>query len=242
MNSVSDIKEYITSLISFKRLKNQVASHVVYPEVPAVCSKPEKTWPENIRKILHSAGIEDLYSHQAAAVDMIRSGQHVVLATPTASGKTLAYTLPLLEKVQGNSNSKALFIFPLKALAQDQLRTLEEMSGHAKGFKADAAIYDGDTSAWHRKRIREAPPNVLLTNPEMIHLSFLPHHQKWAAFFSRLEMVVVDEVHTYRGVLGSHMSQVFRRLRRVCFYYGTQPTFVFCSATVSNPETLTERL
>ncbi|MFC1813189.1 DEAD/DEAH box helicase [Thermodesulfobacteriota bacterium] len=242
MNSVSEIKEYISSLISFKRLKHQVASHVVYPEVPAVWSRPEKTWPRNIQKLLHSAGIEDLYSHQAAAVDMIRSGQHVVLATPTASGKTLAYTLPLLEKVQGNPDSKALFVFPLKALAQDQLRTFEKMSGYAKGLKADAAIYDGDTSPWHRKHIREAPPNVLLTNPEMIHLSFLPHHQKWATFFSRLEMVVVDEVHTYRGIMGSHMSQVFRRLRRICSYYGTQPTFVFCSATVSNPEVLAEQL
>ena len=242
MNSVSEIKEYIASLISSKRLKNQVASHVVYPEVPAVWSKPEKTWPKNIRKLLHSAGIGDLYSHQAAAVDMIRSGQHVVLATPTASGKTLVYTLPLLEKVQKNPDSKALFIFPLKALAQDQLRILEEMSGYGKGFKADAAIYDGDTSAWHRKRIREAPPNVLLTNPEMIHLSFLPHHPQWASFYSGLEMVVVDEVHTYRGIMGSHMSQVFRRLRRICSYYGTDPTFVFCSATVSNPELLTDQL
>ena len=242
MNNASDIKEYITSLISSKRLKNQVASHVVHPEAPAVCSKPEKPWPENIRERLHSAGIGDLYSHQAAAVDMIRTGQHVALATPTASGKTLVYTIPLLEKVHKNPVSKALFVFPLKALAQDQLRVFEEMSGHGKALKVEAAIYDGDTSAWHRKRIREAPPNVLLTNPEMIHLSFLPHHRQWAAFFSGLEMIVVDEVHTYRGVMGSHMSQVFRRLRRICAHYGTAPTFVFCSATVSNPETLTHQL
>ena len=120
--------------------------------------------------------------------------------------------------------------------------TFEELTVNAKGIKPTIAIYDGDTSAWHRKRIREKPPNILLTNPEMIHLSFLPHHQKWADFFCALEIVVVDEVHTYRGIMGSHMAQVFRRLQRICSYYGADPTFIFCSATVSNPAHLTQQL
>ena len=191
---------------------------------------------------MESAGVRDLYQHQVDAVDLMRSGRHLVVATPTASGKTLIYNLSVLENVLENIESKALYIFPLKALAQDQLRVFEELATYGRSIKPTAAIYDGDTSAWHRKRIREAPPNILLTNPEMIHLSLLPHHQKWAEFFCALKIVVVDEVHTYRGIMGSHMAQVFRRLRRICSFYGADPTFIFCSATISNPSQLTEQL
>ncbi len=242
MPQKTDIKEYIQSLISSKRLGSQVVYHKILSEQPARRSRTKFPWPDAIRHIITSIGIRDLYRHQADAVDLIRSGRHVVVATPTASGKTLIYNLPVLENILKNPDSKALYIFPLKALAQDQLRTFEALSRCSKQISPTIAIYDGDTSAWHRKRIREDPPNVLLTNPEMIHLSLLPHHQKWAEFFSKLVMVVVDEVHTYRGVMGSHMAQVFRRLQRICAYYGTVPNFVFCSATVSNPAQLTRQL
>jgi DEAD/DEAH box helicase domain-containing protein len=242
MPQKTDIKEYVQSLVSSKRLGSQVVYHKILPDRPARLSQPKHPWPGQIRRIITALGIPDLYRHQADAVDLIRSGRHVVVATPTASGKTLIYNLPVMEKILNNSDSKALYIFPLKALAQDQLRTFEAMIQYSKEITPTIAIYDGDTSAWHRKRIRESLPNILVTNPEMIHLSLLPHHQKWADFFGKLEMVVVDEVHTYRGIMGSHMAQVFRRLRRICAYYGAAPTFVFCSATVSNPAQLTRQL
>ncbi len=212
------------------------------PAKPPLFSIPDKPWPPAIQSIIRSYGVDDLYQHQVEGVNMIRSGRHVIVATPTASGKTLVYNLPALENVLHNPDSKALYIFPLKALAQDQLRTFEAMTAYCKGIKPTAAIYDGDTSAWHRQRIREAPPNVILTNPEMIHLSFLAYHQKWVSFLSGLEMVVVDEVHTYRGVLGAHMAQIFKRFQRICSFYGAAPTFVFCSATVGNPAQLAEQL
>jgi DEAD/DEAH box helicase domain-containing protein len=242
MHQKNDIKEYIQSLISSKRLGNQVVHHTVLPDNPASISRPKKPWPQKIHHIITSAGIHDLYKHQVEAIDLIRSGRHVVVATPTASGKTLIYNLPVMENILKNPESKALYIFPLKALAQDQLRTFKALLKYSKGETPKIAIYDGDTSAWHRKRIREAPPNILLTNPEMVHLSLLPHHQKWADFFCGLDMVVVDEVHTYRGIMGSHMAQVFRRLQRICAFYGAAPTFVFCSATVSNPAQLAQQL
>ncbi|MFO7970949.1 MAG: DEAD/DEAH box helicase, partial [Desulfobacterales bacterium] len=238
-----DIKEYIQSLMASKRLGDQVVHHMVIPDHGPVLSKPGKPWPKQIKTIIKSAGIRDLYRHQADAVDLIRSGRHLVVATPTASGKTLIYNLPVLENVLKNPESKALYIFPLKALAQDQMRTFKELAGSDGLIKKPAIeIYDGDTTAWHRKRIRESAPNILLTNPEMIHLSLLAHHHKWADFFRGLDMVVVDEVHTYRGIMGSHMAQVFRRLRRICSFYGTHPLFIFCSATVSNPSQLAQQL
>jgi len=236
------IKEYIQSLIASKRLGDQVVHHMLIPDHPPHLSKPEKPWPEKIKYIIKSAGIHDLFQHQTDAVDLIRSGRHLVVATPTASGKTLIYNLPVLENVLKNPESKALYIFPLKALAQDQMRTFKEMTETDGQIKPTIEIYDGDTTAWHRKRIREAAPNILLTNPEMIHLSLLAHHRKWADFFRDLDMVVVDEVHTYRGIMGSHMAQVFRRLQRICSFYGADPTFIFCSATVSNPSQLAQQL
>ncbi len=242
MNRAGKIKEYVQSLMSSKRLGSLVVYHTVLPGHPPYFKKPEKPWPKEFNDILQSAGVRDLYNHQVAAVDFIRSGRHLVVATPTASGKTLIYNLPVLENVFKNSSSKALYIFPLKALAQDQLRTLESLAAGSNEITPTVAIYDGDTTAWNRKRIREAPPNIILTNPEMIHLSLLPHHRKWEDFFCGLDIVVVDEVHTYRGIMGSHMAQVFRRLQRICSFYGVWPTYLFCSATVSNPAQLTEQL
>jgi len=242
MERSKNIGEYIQSLKASKRLGGQVVFHKVLPEEPAIWGEPLESWSGTIGQMLRDADIKNLFSHQARAIDFLRAGEHVVVATPTASGKTLIYNLMVMQRFLLRPDSKALFIFPLKALAQDQLLNLNKFTASLEGRRPTAAIYDGDTSAWHRKRIRERPPNVIMTNPEMLHLSFLPHHPRWASFFSGLETVVVDEVHTYRGLLGSHMSQVFRRLQRVCGHYHSAPAYIFNSATVANPKQLAERL
>ncbi|MBN1930113.1 MAG: DEAD/DEAH box helicase [Desulfobacterales bacterium] len=239
----ADINEYIRSLIASDVFRSQVVYHRVLPAKPAGWSAPKSLRLDAVKAAFLFSGIKKLYTHQAQAVDWIRSGRHVMVATPTASGKTLIYNLPVLEKVCTDSNSKALYIFPLKALAQDQLRALERLAnGGSPQINLSAAIYDGDTSAWHRRRIRQSPPHVLLTNPEMLHLSLLPYYRKWSEFYKNLNMVVVDEVHTYRGLMGAHMAQVFRRFLRICAFYGRAPTFVFSSATVANPCQLAEQL
>ena len=242
MQDKNTVKEYIQSLNASHRLGNQVVHHTILPDRSPIWSKTDQPLPKEINHIIRSVGIRNLYKHQVDAINLIRSGRHIVVATPTASGKTLIYNSSVIENILKNPTSKALYIFPLKALAQDQLRTFEMLTAHAETVQPSAAIYDGDTSAWHRKKIRQTPPNILLTNPEMIHLSMLPHHQKWSQFYSKLDIVVVDEVHTYRGIMGSHMAQVFRRFHRICAFYGTAPTFIFCSATISNPDQLTEQL
>jgi DEAD/DEAH box helicase domain-containing protein len=234
----SKISEYLQSLINSERLGSQVVFQTILPPTPARWSDTNSTYSPAIQQALQAAGVQKLYEHQSQAIDKIRKGKNVIVATPTASGKSLIYNLPVLERFQNDVSAKSLYIFPLKALAQDQLRAFEKMAAHFGKMKPTAAIYDGDTSAYRRKRIREAPPNVILTNPEMLHLSFLAHHRKWAGFFEGLQTVVVDEVHTYRGVMGSHVAQIFRRFHRICRRYGASPTFVFSSATVANPARL----
>ena len=236
------INEYISSLKASKRMEHQVVFHRILPESPPKLGDPAQKWPKLIEKGLSEMGIQQLYQHQAKALDFIRNGRHTVVATPTASGKTLIYNLPVMEKILANPTSRALYLFPLKALAQDQLQGFNALSQNMGQGKARAAIYDGDTSSWFRKKIRENLPHVIMSNPEMLHLSFLPYHTKWSEFFSQLSFVVLDEVHTYRGVMGSHMAQVIRRLRRICSYYGSNPIFIFCSATISNPAQLSEQL
>jgi DEAD/DEAH box helicase domain-containing protein len=238
----SKISEYLQSLNNSRDLGTQVVFQTTLPQNPATWREIGAEWPSEIKKALQSQGIYSFYQHQAQAIDLIRKKCHVIVATPTASGKTLVYNLPVLENFLKNKNSKSLYIFPLKALAQDQLQTFRQMAVHFGETRPTAAIYDGDTSAYRRKRIRNAPANVLLTNPEMLHLSFLAHHRKWSNFFQNLQTVVVDEVHTYRGVLGSHVAQIFGRLHRLCRLYGASPTFVFSSATVADPAHLARQL
>jgi DEAD/DEAH box helicase domain-containing protein len=238
----SPIGHFLDSFFVSERLRSQVVFQKTLPATGAIWADPQEPWPDSIRVVLESAGIKKLYRHQAAAIDLIRTGRHVIVATPTASGKTLVYDLPVLEHYLTDPDATALYIFPLKALAQDQLQTFETLSACLDPSRPTGAIYDGDTSAYRRKRIREAPPNVVITNPEMLHLSLLAHHRKWVPFLSRLHMVVIDEVHTYRGVMGSHVAQIFRRFHRICRRYGTSPTFIFSSATVANPAQLAHQL
>jgi len=242
MGNSPKIKEYIESLIVSKSMKHQVAFHKFIGERSGSWKFTKKPLPEKLIRLLQSRGIESLYSHQAEAIDNIRASSHTVVATPTASGKTWIYNLPVMEKINRNQKTRALYIFPLKALAQDQLKNFKEIAACFGEKSPSAAIYDGDTSSWYRKKIRLSPPNVLLSNPEMIHLAMLPYHEKWKEFLSDLQIVVVDEVHTYRGIMGSHMAQVFRRLLRICHHYGSNPTFIFSSATIANPSELAGRL
>ena len=237
------IQDYIQALKASDQYGSILVHHHVDPGATAEYADTVRPWPVLVERCLRERGIERLYSHQAKACDNIRAGASIVVSTPTASGKTLIYNLPVIEQVMANPDSRALYLFPLKALAQDQLKAFNELTaGWPEDSRPTAAIYDGDTSAWFRKKIRENPPNVLMTNPEMLHLSILPHHETWSAFLSGLTHVVVDEVHTYRGVLGSHMAQVFRRLRRVAGRYGADPVHVFLSATIGNPSELTGKL
>lgn len=195
--------------------------------------------PEALAAALRSRGIEKLYSHQAQAWREIRDGKHVVVVTPTASGKSLCYTLPVVAAAM-TRQAKSLFLFPTKALAQDQVAELLELNRAGKlGVKA--FTFDGDTPGDARQAIR-LHGDIVVSNPDMLHQAILPHHTKWAQFFENLEYVVIDEVHTYRGVFGSHVANVLRRLKRVCEFYGSKPKFILCSATIGNPKAHAEAL
>jgi DEAD/DEAH box helicase domain-containing protein len=192
-----------------------------------------------LARALAARGIARLYSHQRAAWDAIRAGRHAVVVTPTASGKTLCYNLPVLQAAL-ERKAKALYLFPTKALAQDQLAELLELN-RAGDLGVRAFTFDGDTPGDARKAVRTRG-DIVVSNPDMLHQGILPHHTKWAQFFESLAFVVIDEMHTYRGVFGSHMANVIRRLRRICAFYRTSPTFVFSSATIGNPAELAEAL
>ncbi|MGH9348865.1 MAG: DEAD/DEAH box helicase [Vicinamibacterales bacterium] len=199
---------------------------------------------ERLRATLRARGIDDLYTHQAEAIAHALAGRHVVITTPTASGKTLCYNAPVLSAVLRNPSTRALYLFPTKALAQDQLAELHELSSQlsAAGEPAIGVFtYDGDTPADARRAIR-GRAHVVLSNPDMLHSGILPHHPRWAKLFENLAFVVIDELHAYRGVFGSHLANVLRRLRRVCRHYGSDPTFICSSATIANPRELAEAL
>lgn len=215
-----------------------IAWHEQIPGRPPQYANLARPLPPALRGVVQGMGIKRLYLHQAEAVNLAREGRHVITATPTASGKSMIYNLPVFESALVNPQSRALYIFPLKALEQDQLKVVREMSSMMGLGKIDAHVYDGDTSPYRRKKIREKPPNILITNPDMLHMSMLAYHNSWAELWRNLRYVVIDEVHTYRGVFGSHIAQVLRRLHRVVEYYGSSPTFILSSATVGNPEEL----
>ncbi|MFP4446295.1 MAG: DEAD/DEAH box helicase, partial [Desulfosudaceae bacterium] len=242
MSQQGDIREYIQSLVKSPRMAAEVVHHQTLRRRPARSCSASFAGGEMLEAILSGLGVEALYTHQAEGVEHVRAGRHVVVATPTASGKTFIYNLPVLEKIRKNPAARALYLFPLKALAQDQRKAFEKMAATAGMENTAPAIYDGDTSDGERKKIRQSPPAVLMTNPDMVHLSLLPYHESWQTFFENLEIVVIDEIHTYRGVMGSHMAQVFRRLRRICAHYGSRPVFVASSATIGNPGQLAGQL
>ncbi len=193
-----------------------------------------------LKGILEKEGIESLYSHQAEAIQAVQNGKDVAVVTPTASGKTLCYNLPVLNTKLSHPFSKALYLFPTKALSQDQMFELQKLIDRI-GKPVPTFTYDGDTPQDARQAIR-TQGDIVITNPDMLHTGILPHHTKWVTFFQNLKFVVVDELHTYRGVFGSHMTNVLRRLDRICRFYGSRPQFICCSATIANPRELAEKL
>jgi DEAD/DEAH box helicase domain-containing protein len=188
----------------------------------------------------NAKGIRKLYTHQAAAAERVHAGRNLVVVTPTASGKTLCYNLPVLDAILADTDTRALYLFPTKALAQDQLVELYDLNQRLHD-SFGVFTYDGDTPGDARKSIREKS-HIVLTNPDMLHTGILPHHTRWTRLFENLKYVVIDELHTYRGVFGSHLSNVLRRLRRVARFYGREPQFICCSATIANPAELASRL
>jgi DEAD/DEAH box helicase domain-containing protein len=190
-----------------------------------------------VRAALERSGVTRLFAHQRTTWDLLQGGANVILATGTASGKSLAFTLPTLQAIAADPQSRALYLYPTKALAQDQLRKL----GALRAPGASPAVYDGDTPADQRAAIRRTT-NLLLSNPDMLHVGVLPAHERWAEFLHHLRFVVLDEAHVYRGVFGSHVAQVVRRLRRLCAAYGAEPRFVLASATIAAPHAFAERL
>lgn len=210
------------------------------PEKPARYADIPPTIAMEIRSALKARGIEKLYSHQRAALDLYLAGKDYVVTTPTASGKTLCYLLPILQAKMKNPRGKHLFMFPTKALAQDQLAAYREYAA-ALGQSWNVNTFDGDTPEEERRQVRKAG-DFILTNPDMLHSGIMPHHSIWKSFFENLETIVIDEMHTYIGVFGSHVANVLRRLNRLLAHYNSRPKYIFCSATIANPAELAGQL
>jgi DEAD/DEAH box helicase domain-containing protein len=210
------------------------------PEKPGEFSPIPESVHERLRRALRERGIEKLYFHQAEAFRLIEAGKNVVVVTPTASGKTLCYNLPVLNRLIAEPEARAMYLFPTKALAEDQLHELQTIVD-AMGADIRAFTYDGDTPQDARKAIRERA-GVVLTNPDMLHSGILPHHTRWTKLFESLRYFVIDELHYCRGIYGSHLANVIRRLKRICAFYGSTPQFICCSATIANPQELAEAL
>jgi DEAD/DEAH box helicase domain-containing protein len=279
-----DVAAFLSRIEHHPSYVGQISHVELLPERPGKFAEPAEPLPAPIAEMLARRGIERLYSHQVASLEHARAGRDFVVVTGTASGKTLCYHLPILGSCHGDPEARALYLFPTKALAQDQLKNLLELlngecgvgNGESQAFAharkesnrypsrenrepilfgdavtepqdarplsaIAAGVYDGDTPTAQRRRIK-AEANLVLSNPDMLHASILPYHPKFGRFFSELKFVVLDEVHTYRGILGAHVACVLRRLIRVCEHYGSRPVFIATSATIANPGELTAKL
>jgi DEAD/DEAH box helicase domain-containing protein len=234
------VDHVIESLVADPSIQPLLAAHRVLEPLPA----RHAPWPDGIDpRIVHALrtrGVDALYTHQAHAIQAVRDGRNVCVVTPTASGKTLCYNLPVLDAIVRDPTARALYLFPTKALAADQLTELRMLADAAE-LELKTSTYDGDTPPTVRSVVRAAG-QVVITNPDMLHSAILPHHTKWFKLFENLRFVVIDELHTYRGLFGSHVANVIRRLRRVCRHYGADPVFICASATIANPRDLAEQL
>jgi DEAD/DEAH box helicase domain-containing protein len=238
--ALDTVQEILGTLLARYR-RDEVLTAV--RQIPAREAKfrPVPGWATSaLSEAYRAKGIQELYSHQAVTAQLVHDGKNVVVVTPTASGKTLCYNLPVLNAVLENPDTRALYLFPTKALAQDQLAELQDLSKRLDD-RLGVFTYDGDTPSDARKAIRERG-HVVLTNPDMLHTGILPHHTKWMRLFENLRYIVIDELHSYRGVLGSHLANVLRRMRRVARFYGSNPQFICCSATIANPGELASQL
>ena len=236
----------VTALINLWRGNPEISSNITAwketPQVRADFQPLPASIPEELKTALNAQGIEALYRHQLLSWQASRRGEHVVISTGTASGKTLCYNLPILSKLLENPQYTALYLFPTKALAQDQEQALKQFFQYEQGAQAPlVGTYDGDTPSATRNHIREAS-QIVLSNPDMLHLGILPHHTRWAGFFRNLRYVVIDEMHVYRGVFGSHFANLIRRLKRIAAFYNARPQFFLTSATIANPEELADQL
>jgi DEAD/DEAH box helicase domain-containing protein len=234
------VEPVLDRILDEPALARTILHHAVDPP-RAASTAPFPGWlDEHIRDALVERGIGALYTHQAEALEAVRSGRDVCIVTPTASGKSLCYELAVLQEITEDASARSLWLFPTKALGQDQVVAFRELAQGA-GFAISASTYDGDTPAPIRSTIRAAG-QVVVTNPDMLHAAILPHHTKWFQLFEQLRIIVIDELHTYRGVFGSHVANVLRRLLRLCAHYGSSPRIVTCSATIANPGELAARL
>jgi len=234
----------LDQIIDFLRSDRAIGENIAHWKTYAARPAKYASYPQNIDARLTTAlknkGIGKLYTHQAEAIEAIAADRDVVIVTPTASGKTLCYNLPVLDAIMKEPGCRALYLFPTKALSQDQLAELYDL---IQQVDVDIKTYtfDGDTPQTARRLIRSAG-HIVVTNPDMLHAGILPHHTKWIKLFENLKYVVIDEIHHYRGVFGSHLANVIKRLRRICRFYGSDPQFICCSATIANPKQLTERV
>ncbi len=236
----ADPSAVLADILAEPSLARGVVHHAVLPARDPVHA-PMPSWLDpRIVAGLAGRGIDRLYVHQAEALDAVHAGEDVVVVTPTASGKSLCYALPALQAIAEDPAARALFLFPTKALGQDQVAEFRDLS-LAAGLTVSTSTYDGDTPAPVRSAIRTAG-QVVVTNPDMLHAAILPHHTKWFQLFEQLRIIVIDELHTYRGVFGSHVANVLRRLLRICAHYGSRPVIVCCSATIGNPAELAAAL
>ena len=234
------VGEYIAKLKNNPMFMRNVTSWRVVPERAARYGAFPASLDPRVADVLRARGIERPYIHQSQAIEAALARRDFVVVTPTASGKTLCYNVPVLDAILKDESARALYLFPTKALASDQASELYALI-EAMGVDIKAYTYDGDTPASARTAIRQAG-HVVVTNPDMLHQGILPHHAKWVKLFENLRYVVIDEIHAYRGVFGSNLANVIRRLKRICAFYGSSPTFICCSATIRNPKELAEAM
>jgi DEAD/DEAH box helicase domain-containing protein len=237
---LSSLREFLGEL---KQSHYVSGYHYIPPREPRLVDFPGGLDPR-LRQALDGRGILKLYSHQAQSFELARERRNVVIVTPTASGKTLCYNLPVLQRILEHPGARALFLYPTKALTYDQLDDLMRWANALGGGREkDLGVfsYDGDTPQDARAAVRSRA-NIVLSNPDMLHKAILPHHTKWARLFENLEFIVLDELHTYRGIFGSHIANIFRRLERICAFYGSKPQFICTSATIANPRELAQKL
>ena len=235
-----NVVQYVDAL---KRDEKFMANVECFRDLPAREARYEDLpdWVDDrIKKTLALRGIHQLYTHQKRAVDLAKENKDIVVVTPTASGKTMCYNLPVLQSILEDSDARALYLFPTKALSSDQVKELYAMV-ESIGEDIKAFAYDGDTPAPARTAIRQAG-HIVVTNPDMLHSGILPHHTKWVKLFENLKYIVIDEIHAYRGVFGSNLANVLRRLERICAFYGAHPKYICCSATIANPKELAQSL
>jgi DEAD/DEAH box helicase domain-containing protein len=224
------VKDFIKEIENGRDYDNQIVHVQNMPTREAVYGELKSPLHPQLESTLKSQGIEKLYSHQVSAIEAIREGKSIVIVTSTASGKTLCYNIPVLESISENENTRALYLYPTKALAQDQLKKLINFKEINPEFSFETGTYDGDTPTSTRKKLRDSG-KIILSNPDMLHASILPNHSRWSKFFVNLKYIVIDEIHTYRGIFGSNVANLMKRLNRICAHYGSSPQFymLFCN-------------